>query len=84
MNNDKPFYMSDAWLKPFEKTINNRYEMALGMENRLSHGSSLRDCANSFLYYGCTRQTVAGYSGSGRPTRQRYFIIGPFKQLEAG
>ena len=78
MNNDEPFYMSDVWLKPFEKTINNRYEMALGMENRLSPGGSLRDCANSFLYYGLHKTNSGWIFREWAPNATEIFIIGPF------
>ena len=78
MNNDEPFYMSDAWLKPFEKIINNRYEMALGMENRLSSGGSLRDCANSFLYYGLHKTNSGWIFREWAPNATEIFIIGPF------
>ncbi len=78
MTTDEPFYSSDPWLEPFVDTIRKRHNRALMMEDHLTSGSSLKDTANSYQYYGLHRTDNGWMFREWAPNATEIYIIGSF------
>jgi len=67
---------SDPWLEPFQSALQGRYDYALKREKELTHGTSLSDFANGYLYFGLHRTESGWTLREWAPNATAIYILG--------
>jgi 1,4-alpha-glucan branching enzyme len=74
-----PLVQIDPLLKPFEKTIQNRFRKGKLKELEITDGSALlKDCTNNHLYYGLHKTESEWVFREKAPNAKQLFLFGDF------
>ena len=74
-----PLVQSDPLLKPFEKSIIQRFRKGKLKELEITDGKNpLEDCANNHLYYGLHKTDTGWIFREKAPNAQKIFLFGDF------
>lgn len=74
-----PLVQSDPLLKPFEKSIIQRFRKGKLKELEITDGKNLlKDCANNHLYYGLHKTDTGWIFREKAPNAQQIFLFGDF------
>lgn len=71
---------NDPWLKPFDRTIQKRYDKYLSKEKEITHDGniSLSDFANGHMYFGLNKNSEGWTFREWAPNATDIFLIGSF------
>ena len=74
-----PLVQSDPLLKPFEKSIIQRFRKGKLKELEITDGKNpLKDCTNNYLYYGLHKTEIGWIFREKAPNAKQIFLFGDF------